>query len=143
MRISLGYPDAETEKLLFKGGDPRHQLEKLKIGLTPDKIPEIKQAISLVKVSDSLVDYVQRLVHFTRTSDDVLIGLSPRGAMALLKAAKAWAFMHERAYVVPEDVQHLFSSVVAHRLIPKGAAQTYTQEHIVKKILASVPVVNT
>lgn len=141
MRINLGYPDAGTEKLLFKGGDPRDQLGKLRIGLTPDKVPEIKQAISLIKVSDSLVDYVQRLVHFTRTSDDILVGLSPRGAMALVKAAKTWAFMNERAYVVPEDIQHLFSAVVAHRLIPKGTAQTFAQEHLVKKILTSVPVV--
>ena len=94
MRISLGYPDAETEKLLFKGGDPRDQLAQLRVCLTPEKIPEIKRAINAVKVSDSLVDYVQRLVHYTRTSDDIVVGLSPRGAMALIKATKTWAFMH-------------------------------------------------
>ncbi|MDZ7924757.1 MAG: hypothetical protein U5M23_11990 [Marinagarivorans sp.] len=55
------------------------------MSLTPDKIPEIKRAINAIKVSESLVDYVQRLVHFTRTSDDVLVGLSPRGAMACNK----------------------------------------------------------
>jgi MoxR-like ATPase len=143
MRISLGYPDAETEKLLFKGDDPREQLAQLLVCLAPEKILEIKSAISTIKVSDSLVDYVQLLVHFTRASDDVLVGLSPRGAMALLKAAKTWAYMHNRAYVVPEDIQHLFSAVVAHRLIPKGAAQTFAQEHLAQKILASVPVVNT
>lgn len=143
MRISLGYPDAETEKLLFKGDDPREQLAQLQVCLAPEKIPEIKSAISAIKVSDSLVDYVQRLVHFTRASDDVLVGLSPRGAMALLKAAKTWAYMHDRAYVVPEDIQHLFSAIVAHRLIPKGAAQTFAQEHLAQKILTSVPVVNT
>ena len=142
MRISLGYPDAETEKLLFKGNDPRAQLDKLRICLPSEKIPEIRHAISIVKVSDSLVDYVQRLVHFTRSSDDVLVGLSPRGAMALLRAAKTWAFMHERAYVVPEDVQYLFSAVVAHRIIPKGASQTFAQEHLAQKILGSVSVVN-
>jgi MoxR-like ATPase len=144
MRISLGYPDAETEKLLFKGGDPRDQLAQLRVCLAPDKIPEIKRAISVVKVSDSLVDYVHRLVHYTRTSDDIVVGLSPRGAMALIKAAKTWAFMHERAYVVPEDVQYLFSAVVAHRIIAKGnASQQIGQDLVVRKILAAVPVVES
>jgi len=143
MRISLGYPDAETEKLLFKGSDPRNQLEQLRVCLTPDKIPEIKRAINAVKVSDSLVDYVQRLVHYTRSSDDIVVGLSPRGAMALVKATKTWAFMHERAYVVPEDVQYLFSAVVSHRIIAKGSSQHIGQDVLVKKILSAVPVVNS
>ncbi len=142
MRISLGYPDAETEKLLFKVGDPRDQLAQLRVCLTPDKIPEIRRVISAVKVSDSLVDYVQRLVQHTRTTDDVLVGLSPRGAMALIKAAKTWAFMHERAYVVPEDVQYLFSAVVAHRLVTKNnSTQNMAQDVLIKKILSAVPVV--
>lgn len=142
MRISLGYPDAETEKLLFKGGDPREQLAQLRVCLTPEHIPNIKRAIAEVNVSDSLVDYVQRLVHFTRTTNDIVVGLSPRGAMALIKAAKTWAYMSERAYVVPEDVQHLFSAVVAHRIVTKGSSgQSSNQDHIIQKILASVPVV--
>lgn len=142
MRISIGYPDAETEKILFKGGDTREQLAQLNICLPIDKILDIKRHIQQVKVSDSLVDYVYRLVNFTRTSDDILVGLSPRGAMALIKAAKTWAFMHERAYVVPEDVQYLFSAVAAHRLIPKSSSQVLAQENLAKKILASVAVVS-
>jgi MoxR-like ATPase len=141
MRISIGYPDAETEKILFKGGDTREQLAQLRVCLATDKIAEIKRHIQHVKVSDSLVDYVQRLVNFTRASDDIAVGLSPRGAMALIKAAKTWAFMHERIYVVPEDVQYLFSAVVAHRLIPKGSTQIFAQENLAKKIIAAVAVV--
>lgn len=141
MRISLGYPNAETEKLLFKGGDPRDQLANLRVCLSPQKIADIKKVIQQIKVSDSLVDYLQRLVSFTRTSDDILVGLSPRGAMALLRAAKTWAFMNERAYVVPEDVQHLFSAVVSHRLVVKGSLQQANQDLVIKKILSSVSVV--
>jgi MoxR-like ATPase len=141
MRISIGYPDAETEKLLFKGGDTRELLAQLQVCLASDELGEIKQQIQLIKVSDSLVDYVHRLVNYTRSTDDVAVGLSPRGAMALIKAAKAWAFMHERAYVVPEDIQYLFSAVVAHRLIPKGSSHVFAQESVAKKILASVSVV--
>lgn len=141
MRISIGYPDAETEKLLFKGGDTREQLAMLKVCLPATTIADIKQSIQQIKVSDSLVDYVQRLVSYTRSSDDIVVGLSPRGAMALIKAAKTWAFMHERAYVVPEDIQYLFSAVVAHRLIPKGSSQVFAQENLAKKVLLSVAVV--
>jgi MoxR-like ATPase len=141
MRISLGYPNAETEKLLFKGGDPREQLASLRVCLNPQKIADIKKAIQQVKVSDSVVDYLQRLVSYTRTSDDIVVGLSPRGAMALLRAAKTWAFMNERAYVIPEDVQHLFAVVVGHRLMAKGSAQQTSHDYLVKKILSSVSVV--
>jgi MoxR-like ATPase len=141
MRIGIGYPDAETEKLLFKGGDTRELLAQLQVCLATEEIGDIKRQIQLIKVSDSLVDYVHRLVNFTRSTDDVAVGLSPRGAMALIKAAKTWAFMHERAYVVPEDIQYLFSAVVAHRLIPKGSAHVFAQENVAKKILASVSVV--
>jgi MoxR-like ATPase len=143
MRISIGYPDAETEKILFKGGDTREQLAQLQVCLPIAELNKIKIDIQQVKVSDSLVDYVHRLVDFTRRSDDIVVGLSPRGAMALIKAAKTWAFMHERAYVVPEDVQYLFSAVVAHRLLAKGSAQLFAQENLVKKVLSSVAVVNS
>lgn len=142
MRISIGYPDADTEKLLFKGGDPREQLANLQVCLPGERLADIKQSIQQVKVSDSLVDYVQRLVNYTRSSEDIVVGLSPRGAMALIKAAKTWAFMHQRAYVVPEDVQYLFAAVAAHRLIAKGSIQLAAQENLVKKILTSVAVVN-
>ena len=141
MRISLGYPNAETEKRLFTGGDPRQQLELLRVCLPPDRLPDIKRAIAEIKVSESLVDYLQRLVQFTRETDDLLVGLSPRGALALLKASKVWAFMNERAYVVPEDIQTLFAPVVAHRVITKGASSSLAQENLMKKILMSVPVV--
>lgn len=141
MRIGIGYPSADTEKLLFKGGDPREQLADLQVCLVGEKLAEIKQAIQQIKVSDSLVDYVQRLVDYTRNSEDIVVGLSPRGAMALIKAAKTWAFIHGRVYVVPEDVQYLFPAVVAHRLIVKGSVQLVAQENLVKKILASVAVV--
>jgi len=141
MRISIGYPDAETEKRLFKGGDTREQLAQIKVCLPIEKLIAIKRSIQDVKVSDSLLDYVQRLVNYTRTSEDIAVGLSPRGAMALIKAVKTWAFMHQRAYVVPEDVQYLFSAVVAHRLIPKGTTQVFAQENLAKKILMAVVVV--
>lgn len=141
MRISIGYPDPETEKLLYKGGYMREQLAHLQVSLSAERINQIKQAIQNIKVSDSLADYVQRLVSYTRSAEEVAVGLSPRGAMALIKAAKTWAYIHERAYVVPEDVQYLFIPVVAHRLLPKGSQQIFAQENLARKILLAVAVI--
>src|SRR5690606_18891275 len=103
MRISLGYPDAAAEKQLFLGGDPRQHLPNLKVCLSPEQLQEVKAAVQQIKTSDNLLDYLQRLIHYTRVSSDFTFGLSPRGAMALLRAAKTWAYMHGRAYVIPED----------------------------------------
>src|SRR5690606_4579300 len=91
MRISLGYPDGAAEKQLFLGGDPRQKLKELRVCLAPEQLAEVKQAASKVKTSDSLLDYLQRLIHYTRHSPDFHCGLSPRGALALLNAARTWA----------------------------------------------------
>lgn len=118
MRISLGYPDAAAEKQLFLGGDPRKQLKELRVCLKAEQLAEVKREALAIKTSDSLLDYLQRLVHHTRHSPDFSCGLSPRGAMALLNAAKTWAYMHGRSYVVAEDIQALLPAVVAHRIVP-------------------------
>jgi len=117
MRISLGYPDPDAERQLYLGGDPRHKLAQLKVCLKPEQLPKIKQAAAQVKTSDSLLDYLQRLVHHTRQAPEFDVGLSPRGALALLRAAKTWAFMEGRSYVIVEDVQALAEAVLGHRLV--------------------------
>ena len=92
-------------------------------------------------VSDSLVEYVQRLVHFTRTDPKFAVGLSPRGALALVSASRAWAFVRNRSHVVPEDVQAVLPSVVEHRL--RGAADYagHGGAALSQRLLASVDVV--
>lgn len=141
MRISLGYPDAAAEKQLFLGGDPRQHLKDLKVCLTPTQLSDIKQATQKVKTSDNLLDYLQRLIHYTRVSPDFSSGLSPRGAMALLRAAKTWAFMHGRAYVIPEDIQALLPAVVTHRIAPASSARDQGEHTLVIKLLNTIDVV--
>ena len=70
--------------------------------------------------AESLIDYVQRLVAFTRESQEFAVGLSPRGAMALVAAARTWALMEGRDFVIPEDVQAVLGPVVGHRLVPRA-----------------------
>ena len=116
MRLSLGYPDPAAERRLLAGEDVRQQLQNLQQCLTPEQLQKLKMAVDNVHASDQLLDYVQRLIAYTRTEPGFAFGLSPRGALALLRSARAWALMSGRGHVVPEDVQAVLPAVVEHRL---------------------------
>lgn len=116
MRIELGYPDRLAERALLSGQNPRRRLDKLACCLPLSRLQRLQQRAEALHLSDPLLDYIQRLVDFSRTSDDCDYGLSPRGALALVQAAKAWALLEQRDYVVPEDVQVVLPSVAEHRL---------------------------
>jgi MoxR-like ATPase len=120
MRIELGYPDPDAERELLRGGDRRAALDDLPSELNAETLAALQAAAGAVKAADPLIDYVQRLVQYSRQDPGFAFGLSPRGALALLKSARAWALLHRRSHVVPEDVQAVLPSVVEHRL--RGAA---------------------
>ncbi|WP_286806942.1 MULTISPECIES: AAA family ATPase [unclassified Marinimicrobium] len=141
MRISLGYPSADAERQMFLGGDPRQKLAGVKTRLKPEQLPKIRQAAEQVKTSDSLLDYLQRLVHHTRHSPEFACGLSPRGALALLRASKTWAFMHGRSYVIPEDLQTLLPPVVAHRIAPAASGTEGHEQALITELLNAVDIV--
>lgn len=121
MRISIGYPDAESERQLFEGVNPRQALEKLQATIDQAALIKIQAQVRAVSASPALLDYLQRLVAATRQEAIFSYGLSPRGALAWLNAAKGWAYVHERNYLVPEDLQAVMSAVLSHRL--RGARQ--------------------
>ncbi|MFT6286140.1 MAG: MoxR-like ATPase, partial [Alcanivorax sp.] len=85
-----------------------------------EQLATIRGAVAEVQASDNLLDYLQRLVAYTRQSPEFAVGLSPRGAMALLDCARTWAVMNSRGHVVPEDIQMVLPSVAGHRLVPSG-----------------------
>ncbi|MDO6564583.1 MoxR family ATPase [Amphritea sp. 1_MG-2023] len=116
MRLELGYPDARAERELLQGGDTRQRLETMSRVISPAQLQAISAACAAVKVSDSIIDYLQRLVAYSRQSADFSVGISPRGALALLKACRSWAFIQGRDYVIPEDLQQLLGPVAGHRL---------------------------
>jgi len=122
MRIELGYPDAEAERSLLAGTDRRELLPALAPRMKPGELLELQRAARAIHVSGALLDYVQALVAHTRQSPDFASGLSPRAALALLAAARAWALMSERHHVLPEDVQAVLPGVVGHRLHLAGEA---------------------
>lgn len=116
MRISIGYPDAQTESRLLKFGDTRPAIEQLPVCMDIEGLSRIQSECQKVTVSDAVVSYVQRLASYTRESELFSLGLSPRGSLALIQAAKAWALMSGRDYLIPDDVQQVLPSVVTHRL---------------------------
>ncbi|WP_444916539.1 AAA family ATPase [Microbulbifer sp. JMSA003] len=137
MRISLGYPTREAERALYLGVDPRQQLAKLKPRIDTATLGKMQNLVTQVKTSDSLLDYLERLVLQTRQSPDCAVGLSPRGALALLRAAKAWALIHNRGHVLPEDIQAVLPAVAGHRLQSDGS----NGEQLVERLMRQVDVI--
>jgi MoxR-like ATPase len=116
MRIELGYPDAAAERALLQGADRRDLLPTLTPSLQPQELAAIQAAVRAVHASGALLDYLQALVDHSRKSPDYVSGLSPRAALAMLAAARAWALMEGRNQVLPEDLQAVTPGVVGHRL---------------------------
>jgi MoxR-like ATPase len=141
MRIELGYPEPEAEKELLKGGDRRKSLEMLQAIADQEVLADLQNQVDEIKVSDPLIEYVQRLVGFSRRGGDFAFGLSPRGALALLHSSKAWALLSDRSHVVPEDVQAVLPSVVEHRLREAADYTGHGGGALAQKLLSSVDVV--
>lgn len=116
MRLSLGYPAPAAEKMLLLGETGRARLDTLKPVLTRQQLKTIQSLVPRVTASEAVVDYILRLVTRTRESQQCAFGLSPRASLGLLAAARAWAMLENRAYVIPEDVQAVLPAVVSHRL---------------------------
>ena len=136
MRIQLGYPNHDAERELLTGQSRYNLIETLNVQLPAEKLLHIQQAVSDIYVSSALLDYLQALINFTRESDEYHTGLSPRAGLALLNAAKAWAYMQRRESVIPEDVQAVLAPVAGHRL---RAGQT-NSDNIVAPLLANVAI---
>lgn len=116
VQISLGFPSHQVERQLLEGKNPRAALQNVKPLLSLDDWFALQAQVSAVQASGSVLDYVQRLVDYTRYSGDFQWGVSPRAALGLMQVARAWALLQHRRHVVPEDVQAVFASVVSHRL---------------------------
>lgn len=116
MRLSLGYPDRAAERALLKGQDRRAVLAHLPSVISPAQLVQLQQAVLSVHASDALLDYLQNLIEATRSGQWFAQGLSPRAGIAILKAAKAHAFIDQRDYVAPDDIQAIFAICASHRL---------------------------
>ena len=111
---------ADAERALLQGENRRDLLAQLKATMTPGELADLQREVQHIHASSALFDYVQALTDHTRRTADYINGLSPRAALALLHAARAWALMAGRGHVVPEDVQAVLPAVVSHRLAASG-----------------------
>ena len=138
MRISLGYPSPEVERDLLAGGDQRDRVRQLEAAIEPSGLRKLCRFVDQLRATRELIDYVQRLLDATRADSRFVAGLSPRAGLGLLRAARAWALLHGRDYVLPEDVQSVWAAVAEHRLQPRedGNVAAMTQS-----LLQTVPVV--
>jgi MoxR-like ATPase len=142
MCISLGYPDAAAERALLMGEDRRQMLKHLAPAMTPGELAAAQQALRQIHAAPALIDYVQALAQASRQNGFFAEGLSPRAALALLQAARAWAALEGRDHVMPEDVQAVLVPVCAHRLRPLKSSHgtALASRDLVLQLQKSVPV---
>jgi MoxR-like ATPase len=141
MRIGLGYPSPDDEARILDVQPARTTLQSLDPVLTIDDVRDLQARTDAVRLDRSLADYVIALAQATRDSDDLLVGMSPRGSLALAQAARATAVLDGRDHVIPEDIVENVLPVCAHRVVTRTAmheGDTITARRIMQRILESV-----
>ncbi|MGB5282388.1 MAG: MoxR family ATPase [Arenicellales bacterium] len=116
MRISLGYPDRKSERLLMEKEDRRDYLAKLQPIISTNELISWQAEVNSIKTTPALLDYVQDLVEQSRNSPEFINGASPRAALDLVSGGRAWAMLAGRDYVLPEDIQEVLPAIIGHRL---------------------------
>jgi len=143
LRLSVGYPARESERQLLQShreGEPVDQLQPV---ISTERIRYAQQAVRQVRVDEALVEYLLNIVHETRESELVQVGVSTRGALSFYRAAQALAIIEGRNFVVPDDIKRLAVPVIAHRIVPRGllpGADRSGAEEVVRKLLEKVRV---
>lgn len=135
MRVHLGYPAAAAERELLRGVDRRELVNSIAPVIDGDRLRLLQRGVLDVHAAPALLDYVQALVAHTRNQLELRHGLSPRAAIGLLRAARAWAFIDGRSEVVPEHVQAVLAAVVLHRVRQRDGSPT-----VVTRLLEAVPI---
>jgi MoxR-like ATPase len=141
MRLSLGYPSPAAERSLLMGEDRKVKLEGMPVLLGRDRLMHLQAEVPRIIASEAIIDYILRLVNRTRESQVCAWGLSARASLGLLAAARAWALIEERNYVIPEDVQAVLPSVVSHRLRASEDPTGHGGGGLAQWLLSEVPAV--
>ena len=140
VRLQMGYPDFNSQVSILRdrrGENPLNSVQQVSNSLN---VTLMQRMVDELRVADSILEYITHLSQATREHPVVQLGVSPRGALAVLKMAQAHAFVLGRDYVIPEDVATVFSDVCAHRLVlsPKAKVSGTTQEEVIRQVLSSV-----
>ena len=140
VRLEMGYPDFESQVNILRDRQQDDPLTQVREVSSAEALLEMQRQAQSVHMADPLLEYVTRLTEATRAHSLVLLGVSPRGALAVCRMAKSRAFMHGRDYVLPEDVQSVFIDVCAHRLFlaPKAKISDTTAADVLTGLLEQV-----
>lgn len=138
MKISMGYPDKSEEMRILERNEFENPVSSLTPVLTTDDIAQIQDEVKTVRAADNVKNYIVAISDSTRNSENIKLGVSPRGSIALYRAAKALAFINERDYITPDDIRECAVAVLAHRIMlsPKGRAVLETPEAAIEKAVA-------
>ncbi|HBU85236.1 MoxR family ATPase [Paenibacillus sp. UMB7766-LJ446] len=142
LKISLGYPDKDIEKTLLKQHQSGQPVDRLESVTHMDQISAIQQEIKEVFLGDPVMDYLLDVVRKTRSHPSVLLGASPRAAISFMMAVKAFAFLQERDYVLPDDVKTMAPYVISHRIVlrPESRLDSMSSEAVLNSVLQQVRV---
>ncbi|MET3940648.1 MoxR-like ATPase [Paenibacillus sp. PvP094] len=142
LKISLGYPDKDIERTLLKQHQSGQPVDRLESVTHMDQISSIQQEIKEVFIGDPVMDYLLDVVRNTRSHPSVLLGASPRAAISFMMAVKAFAFLQERDYVLPDDVKTMAPYVLSHRIVlrPEARLDSMSSEAVLNSVLQQVRV---
>ncbi len=143
LRTGIGYPSAADERSILGTDGTLHEAAHVPAVTDPEGLMRLQQAAEAVKVTEPLLDYIVAVTHATRRAPGVAIGVSPRGSLALLRAARATALLAGRPYAIPDDIKTVAAPVLAHRLVLEGAEDGVDREAaeiVIREILETVPV---
>ena len=140
IKLSMGYPDFESQVNILKERHSENPLNRIQVIVDIEKLQELIWETTKVEVADAVYEYVTKLTQATREHPMVQLGISPRGALAVCRMAKAYAYLHGRDFVVPEDVAAIFGDVCAHRLVlgTKARMMEEKPESVIASILQSI-----
>lgn len=142
LKMEMGYPTADEEMEVLSRVQSSSPIEELQPVITLDELRKLQKEVKTIVVDDTLKRYIVDIANETRTNEDVYLGASPRGSIALMKAAQAYAFMNDRDYCLPDDIQYLAPYVFSHRIILKSEAKFtgVTTDEVMLRAIARVPV---
>lgn len=138
--MTMGYPDMENEVSIARGRSTGLPLSRMEGVIPAQELTAMKQQVDQVFLHDEIYEYIVKLVQATRSNSLIELGVSPRGTIALVKMAKAMAFLAGREYVVPQDVVDIFPAVTSHRLVLNSKARVghVPVENVIQQVLESV-----
>lgn len=140
IKCNVGYPDEESMLKILKARDTENPLDSVAKVVNEKDIIKMQDAVLNIHVSDEIYQYITQLIEATRKSESIALGVSPRGALALAKMAKAHAYIKDRDYVIPQDVQNVFCDVCGHRIVMSAQAKigNVNPNDLLKELLDSV-----